>query len=107
MSVTIGYELVNVRLSIQIGNGPEATFEHETVRLVMPSGYELAEYLAMATSQMPDLLSALDYGSDDTEVDGIVESIEIATDEVVLLIDDEEESADAEPLKEVTGSAVH
>lgn len=97
MSVTIGFELVTIRtvissLAADAAEDTETIF-HETVRLAMPQDHTLAEYLEIVNSQKPDLLTALDYDPEEFSLE--IESIEIGSDEVLLLVDDDPEELEA------------
>lgn len=94
MSVTLGYELVNIRVVISAIDEDSSECFHEQVRLVMVEGAEIGQHLATVERQLPDLLASLDY--DPAEYIGAIESIEIASDEVVLLVDDNEDEPEAE-----------
>jgi hypothetical protein len=109
MSVTLGYELVNVRIVISaLDESPSECF-HEQVRLVMIEGAEISQHLKTIEDQLPDILASLNY--DPSEYIGAIESIEIASDEVVLLVDDNEDETGAEDQASPTGApadpAVH
>lgn len=106
MSVTLGYELVNVRVSISAIDEASNEHFHEQVRLVMIEGADLSEHLESVQRQLPDLLASLDY--DPAEYVGTIESIEIATDEVVLLVDDTvDEPENEDPALPTDAPAVH
>lgn len=95
MSVTLGYELVNVRIAISAIDESSSECFHEQVRLVMVEGAEISQHLTTIEDQLPSILASLDY--DPAEYIGAVESIEIASDEVVLLVDDNEDAPEENP----------
>lgn len=109
MSVTLGYELVNVRIVISAIDESSPECFHEQVRLVMVEGAEISQHLKTIEDQLPDILASLNY--DPSEYIGAIESIEIASDEVVLLVDDNEDEPEAEdpalPTDKSADPAVH
>lgn len=99
MSVTFGFELVTIRTVISStvvdAAADTETIFHETVRLAMPQDHTLAEYLEIVNNQKFNLLTALDYDPEEFSLE--IESIEIGSDEVLLLVDDEpDDPADSE-----------
>lgn len=93
MSITIGFELVTIRVAISNNDTTEDSENifHETVRLAMAEGTALDEHLNTVNRQKADLLTALGYNASEFTLD--VESIEICTDEIMLVVESDDDDA--------------